>query len=101
MTIEELATLMHVSIRVTYINDWSENKHLPDPSADRWYANLDDAEIKDGCMLCGMAGYGANPEEAVRRLCQTIQGKLLIINAGGSRRREFRVPMTIERGATK
>jgi len=99
MTIEELATLLQVGIRVTYIDDWSANKHRRDPYSERWVAYLERTEIADGAVLVDSAAWGASPEAAISGLCQELRGKILVVDAGRPERKEFRAPATIERGA--
>lgn len=58
----------------------------------RWLAQIEHAELKEGCTLSGNYGTGKNPEQAIEDYVQQIKGKLLVINAASDRRKEFKVP---------
>lgn len=58
----------------------------------RFYAKFKDSGIKEGCMLAGVYGNGATPEQAIQNYCHKIQGRLLVIGAYSDVRREIQVP---------
>jgi hypothetical protein len=58
----------------------------------RWLAQIEHADIKEGCILSGSFGTGSNPEQAIDDYVQQIRGKLLVIDATSDKRREIRVP---------
>lgn len=53
----------------------------------RWTAHFDNVEIKDGPILEAAYGDGMSPYAAVLDYSRKIAGKLLVINAGSSKKR--------------
>lgn len=84
MTLEELADLMPIEIKVRY-----------NPGNHKWMADLDGAEIKGNGVLCGACGYGVTPYEALRDYVEKIKGKILVFDAYSDQRRECGVPETV------
>jgi hypothetical protein len=59
----------------------------------RYFARFDDTDVKeDGCLI-GITGDGDTPELAVEDYIPKISGKLLVLDAFGSGRREIQVPI--------
>ena len=58
----------------------------------RWLAKIERSETKEGCILTGNYGTGKTPEQAIEDYVRQIKGKLIVVNAGSDRRREFKVP---------
>jgi hypothetical protein len=60
----------------------------------RWYAQFDNAEVKDGICLVGTFGNGATKAEAIKDYAKKISGKRLVIDAfNKEKRREIEAPM--------
>ena len=62
---------------------------------ERWVAQFDRCEVKDGCMLCGTYGEGRTPEEAINNYLDKIKGKVLVFNAFAKDRVEYTMPMDV------
>jgi hypothetical protein len=62
-----------------------------------WFCHGERCEIKRGSVLGGEYGNGHTPQEAIRAYGHIVAGKLLVVDAYGSSRREYRVPMNLER----
>ena len=58
----------------------------------RWTAQIERAEIKEGCILAGKYGTGKTPAQVVEDYVRQIKDKLIVINAGNDSRKEFKVP---------
>jgi len=59
----------------------------------QYYACFEGAEIKEGSSLVGVFGDGVSPEAAIRAYAKEISGKLLVVGAWSTNRREIRVPV--------
>ena len=63
--------------------------------SNRYTASFEDTETKEkrnDCGLSGKCGSGTSAKEAINDYTGLIQGKWLVINAMGDKRREFGVP---------
>jgi hypothetical protein len=90
MTLTELVELLDIELTIHYRN-------LPPIACDeRWYADLDYTEIKDGPVLEGVMGNGHTPSAALNALTHCLRGKRIVIHAmDPAKRREFNVPATL------
>jgi hypothetical protein len=70
-----------------------ERSHRPGPT--RFYATFQKTDILDGPFLRGEFGDGATEQEAIRNYALAIQGRILVVDAGKSSRRELVVPILI------
>jgi hypothetical protein len=62
----------------------------------RWMAQIERAELKDGSILSGNYGTGKTPDQAINDYIKQIKGKLIVINATSEKyRREYVVPTNI------
>ena len=62
----------------------------------RWMAQIERAEIKEGSILSGNYGTGKTPDQAINDYIKQIKGKLIVINATSDKyRREYVVPTNI------
>lgn len=88
-SLEQFATKNDLTMLVCERNldKWAKSRNMP-----RYYANFDDVEVKDGCMLCGEYGNGNTPEEAIANYAGRILGCRLVYGAYGPNRREFIAP---------
>ena len=68
-----------------------ERPHSEESHA-RFYAHFEDAEVKDGSILCGTYGDGRTEREAIHNYAKAISLKTLVIDAMGDKRREVQVP---------
>lgn len=57
-----------------------------------YYAHFADADVKDGHCLIGEFGDGATIEESIANYALQISGKLLVVDAMSSSRREIQCP---------
>ena len=90
MRITELATLLNVQIVMLYPNYNGE-----------WCCHIKGALTKDdknSACLVSASGTGATPKEAITDYINKIKGKLLIIDAYGEDRKEFKIPMSLTLG---
>ena len=66
----------------------------------RWCARFERCETKDAPdsgVLASPHGNGKTPEAAISDYTDQIRGKILVVDAmGGSSRREYGVPVTLE-----
>ena len=62
----------------------------------RCYAYIKNTEIIDDGGLKSTYGDGKTPEEAMKALVGEIRGKRIAVNAGGSNKQEFVVPIDLE-----
>ena len=89
MTLRELSDLLDTNIVLTRYSN----------QGNRWSADLDRTEVKDGCCLVGEYGNAHSPESAALDYVNKIRGKTLICNAMSKEfRRELTVPESIELG---
>ena len=86
------------------IEEFAENNNLimevherDDPKLPRCYAHFKLSDIKDGSCLIGKYGDGETEQEAIRNYAKEISGKLLVIGAFSSDRRNIQVPRLIEK----
>ena len=64
----------------------------------KWRARIDNAEIKvnrTSVCLESFFGVGDTPEKAMEKYASLIRGKYIVIDAGGTLRREYLVPTFI------
>jgi len=87
MTIDELGDLMQTDLKIKrYANQ-----------NNRWMCCFECSETKDGSCLVGTYADGKSPEESILNYIEEIKGKILVIDARRSTRKEFGVPMTLTR----
>jgi hypothetical protein len=84
MTIEELADVLGVEIKIHY-----------SPVNHKWMAKLERAEIKGNGVLIGECGYGKTPRQALAQYAEKIQGKTVVFDAYTNDRRESSIPATL------
>jgi hypothetical protein len=70
-----------------------KERHPREGEANRFYAQIENAEIMDGSMLRGTYGDGATPDEAIAAYAREISRKRLAINAMSPERREVEAPV--------
>lgn len=58
----------------------------------RFYASLDNAEVRDSSFLVGLVGDGNDINEAIQRLALELRGKHVVINAYSENRRQADAP---------
>ena len=58
----------------------------------RYYAHFTDAETKDGGCLVGTFGNGATKDSAIADYAEELRGRLLVVGAYTSNRREIQCP---------
>jgi len=89
MTINDFADTLNLRIEIHRRCNFSDKNAT-------WYASFDNVEIKDGPILKGEYGNGANPTQALRDYVERIKGKLIVHHAFSKElRREFNVPDSI------
>lgn len=82
MNIYELADIFNVQLIITrYANQ-----------KNRFSAQFERCETKDGCCLRGEYGSGKSAIEAINDYSNLIAGKTLVFNAMTDKRREFVAP---------
>ena len=90
MNITEYADVINVNITITYYHNQQQ----------RWCAHFEGAEVLEhegSAILAILHGNGSTPYEALQDYLDNVEGKILVFNAtGGDKRREFKVPMSIE-----
>ena len=64
----------------------------------RWYAHFNHTETKEGPCLVSTHGNGPTQQAAIVDYARQISGKLLVINAFSSDRKEIQVPILTETG---
>jgi len=74
-------------------------KPIGDPT--RFYAQVADAEVKDGRCLVGCYGNGATPEDAIKDYAKEIELKTIVIGAFSPNRKEIEVPRLVHTEAPK
>jgi len=85
MTIEEYADVLNVDLIIRrYCNQ--DNRYM---------AEFENADIKEGCGLVGIHGNGKTATEAVLNYVERIRGKRIVFDAMGKDRREFDVPRNL------
>lgn len=65
---------------------------------ERWCASLEHVEIKDDAgssVLASIYGDGKNSDEAIAEYLKLIKGKLLVVHATATTRREYLVPESL------
>ena len=88
MTIEDYADIVNVYLIIRrYCNQ-----------DNRYSAEFENAEIKEGGCLAGVYGNGKTATEAVLNYVEQIRGKRIVFDAFGKNRREFDVPNTLVAG---
>ncbi len=88
MTIEEFANAHGLTMEIVERGAFAR-KHTP---VDRFYARFKDAEVQEGSVLIGVTGNGNSEYEAIYNYAEKIEGKMLVIDAFGSNRKEIMVP---------
>jgi len=82
MNIEEYADALNVDLIIRrYCNQ--DNRYM---------AEFENAEIKEGNCPNGIYGSGKTAAEAIVDYVEQIKGKRIIFNAGHENRREYNVP---------
>lgn len=71
------------------------HERSPVDSQNRFYAHFKRVEVSDGSVLIGTYGNGATPEDAIAAYGEKIAGKLIVVDAFGSERREIAVPVIV------
>jgi hypothetical protein len=61
----------------------------------RWLAQIEHCEIKEGVILSGNYGTGKNPEQAIEDYVRQIKGKHIVVNAATKYRKEYHVPTNV------
>lgn len=62
----------------------------------RWLAQIERCELKDGSILSGNYGTGKTPDQAIEDYVKQIRGKLIVINATSEKyRKEYVVPANV------
>ena len=61
----------------------------------RYYATIQNGEVKEGMMLNKICGYGSTPNEAIISYFKEVSGCLVVINAYGDNRKEIQFPIII------
>jgi len=57
---------------------------------ERWTAQIENCEVKEGVILMGVYGNADSPTKAISDYVKKIRGKRIVINAGSpEHRREF------------
>jgi hypothetical protein len=85
MTIGEYADILNVDLIIRrYCNQ--DNRYM---------AELENSEIKEGGCLAGIFGIGKTADEAIEDYVKLIKGKRIVFNAMREDRREFDVPKTL------
>lgn len=83
MTIEEYADVLNVELVVRRCAN-QEN---------RWMADFESCEIKDGVILSSSYGDGKSPDKAIDSYVEKIRGKRIVFHAmSTAKRREYEVP---------
>ena len=82
MTIEEFADVV---CRDLIIRRYSNQNN-------RYLAEFERAEIKDGILLIGKYGTGNSPSAAIEDYVKSIRGKCIVFDAYNNARSEFYVP---------
>lgn len=86
MKMTEYCDVLNVKLRLEYRHDL------------KWRARIDNAEIKENrtsVCLQSVFGVGDTPEKSMENYMSLIKGKYLVIDAGGTLRREYLVPTFI------
>lgn len=90
MTLCELSVVMDAPISIHYRTQTAVT------CKERWYAEIDGAEIKEETILASVFGNGNSPNEAMMELVQKLRGKLVVVDASSKeRRRTIQVPMSL------
>ena len=88
MTLTEYCDTLNLNLKITYHHN----------RGSRYSARFEGlVEIKADGMLSSCRGEGTSPLAALLDFVKAIQGKTIVLNAaGGDKRREYRVPMSLE-----
>ena len=67
-----------------------------DNQDNRWTAQFDHCEFKDGSVLGSIYGEAKSPDMAIKDFVEKLRGKKIVFHAGSTTmRREFNVPMQL------
>lgn len=88
MTLDELAHLLDVELRIT--------SSVDDNGKISIRVKFPHAEIKDGIVLASATGFGKTLAQARKNYAREIAGKRLVFDAYGEFRREFNIPSTLK-----
>ena len=89
MSIAEFADKYHLTVAVY------DRGPLFTGTKERFYAQFNDVEVKEGSCLASAFGNGSNEPEAIQNYAECISEKLLIVNAMTAARREIQAPRLI------
>lgn len=62
---------------------------------ERWMAQIEGCEVKEGVILAGYYGTGTDPDDAILDYLDKIRGQKIVLRAYSKDRAEYNVPESI------
>lgn len=66
-----------------------------DPNLNKYYATINNVDVKRRSILTGYHGNGENRDEAIKDYCRLLSGEPIVINAFTDKRVEYICPNLI------